>query len=462
MASTNPTTLPPPPQLTPAGENGEASPAPSEEELSQSPALRPSVASISLSLSSILSAPKVSPSVAALPSKVSIPSQISAISHLSLSSSSSAASRPSCNSRSAAISAFPLQNPLRHITRRPGEPTNPAGGRRCTVVWFRNDLRVHDNEALTTASNDSLSVLPVYLFDPRDYGKSSSGFDKTGPYRATFLLESVRDLRNNLKARGSDLVVRIGRPETVLGELVRAVGADALYAHQEVSHDEVRTEERVGKAMEEEGVEVKYFWGSTLYHIEDLPFDLQQMPSNYGGFREKVQGLGVRKTIEALDQLKGIPAKGDVEPGDIPTLMDLGLTSPTAVTQDIRPASNASLIGGESQALEKLKRFAAEFRTHPNKGNKDGNQDSIYGANFSCKISPWLATGCLSPRFMFDELKKTATRTISAASAPNKGGMNWLMFELLWRDFFRFITKKYSSRKKVEAVPATACTGALL
>lgn len=334
MASTNPAAVPPPPLLTLAGENGEASPAPSEEELSQSPALRAPVASISLSLSSILCAPKVSsPSVAALPSKVSIPSQISAISHLSLSSSSSAASRPASNSRSAAISAFPLQNPLRHITRRPGEPSNPAGGRRCTVVWFRNDLRVHDNEALTTASNDSLSVLPVYLFDPRDYGKSSSGFDKTGPYRATFLLESVRDLRSNLKARGSDLVVRIGRPETVLAELVRAVGADAVYAHQEVSHDEVQTEERVGKAMEEEGVEVKYFWGSTLYHIEDLPFDLQQMPSNYGGFREKVQGLGVRKTIEALDQLKGIPAKGDVEPGDIPTLVDLGLTPPSAMTQ---------------------------------------------------------------------------------------------------------------------------------
>ncbi|KAF5185722.1 Blue-light photoreceptor phr2, partial [Thalictrum thalictroides] len=75
--------------------------------------------------------------------------------------------------------------------------------------------------------------------------------------------------------------------------------------------------------------------------------------------------------------------------------------------------------------------------------NKDGGQISIYGANISYKISPWLAMGCLSPQFMFDELKKTATRTI-APSTPKSGGfgssgngLNWLMCELLLWDFFR-------------------------
>lgn len=184
---------------------------------------------------------------------------------------------------------------------------------------------MHDNEALAAASNDSLSVLPVYLFDPRDYGKSSSGFDKTGPYRATFILQSVSDLRRSLRARGSDLVVRIGRPESVLVELAKAVGADAVYMHREVSHEEVRTEERVEEVMGREGVEVKWFWGSTLHHVDDLGFELEQMPANYGGFRERVEGLNVRRSIEALGEIKGLPSRGDVDPGEIPTLMDLGL-----------------------------------------------------------------------------------------------------------------------------------------
>lgn len=75
-----------------------------------------------------------------------------------------------------------------------------------------------------------------------------------------------------------------------------------------------------------------------------------------------------------------------------------------------KSAPNASMVGGETEALERLKRFAAECEAQPHKGFKGGAQDSIYGANFSCKISPWLAMGCLSPRTMFNELKKTASR----------------------------------------------------
>ncbi|KAL2323660.1 hypothetical protein Fmac_028039 [Flemingia macrophylla] len=135
------------------------------------------------------------------------------------------------------------------------------------------------------------------------------------------------------------------------------------------------------------------------------------MPSNYGGFRDRVQKLEIRNAIEALDQLKGLPSRGDVQPGDIPSLMDLGLNPSATMPQDGKVAANASMVGGETEALKRLKRFAAECRAQPPKGSKDGTQ-SIYGANFSCKISPWLAMGCLSPRTMYNELKNTASRFI--------------------------------------------------
>ncbi|CAN1353229.1 Blue-light photoreceptor PHR2 [Linum perenne] len=402
---------------------------------------------------------------AASPSKVKIlappPQAAASISsyHLSISPSRI----PRGLSFKSTIAANPLQSTLSLIPRRPSEPSNGAALRRAAVVWFRNDLRVHDNESLNSANNESMSVLPVYCFDPREYGKSSSGFDKTGPNRAAFVIESVSDLRKNLRDRGSELVVRVGRPETVLVELAKAVGAEAIYAHREVSHDEVKAEEKIEGAMKDEGIEVKYFWGSTLYHLDDLPFKLEDMPANHGGFREKVQGLDIRKTIAALDQLKGVPSSGDVEVGEIPTLLDLGLSSP-AQMQDGKNPTVAAMVGGETEALQRLKKFAAESRAQP--ATKTGT-DSIYGANFSCKISPWLTMGCISPRSMFDELKKAGTRMISSSSKKDGGsssgdaGMNWLMFELLWRDFFRFITKKYSAPKKqLDAAPAVpACTG---
>ncbi|KAL6505033.1 1,3-beta-glucanosyltransferase [Orobanche gracilis] len=431
----------------------------------QNPRSPITTASISLSVSTLL--PSYSfPTIqfANSPYKVKIPSQTSSLSRYTLSSSLSPA-KPFFKST---VSVNPLQSTL---TLNPLRPSNPSGAgalRRATVVWFRNDLRVHDNECLNAANNDSLSVLPVYCFDPRDYGKSSSGFDRTGPYRATFLIESVSDLRKNLQSRGSDLVVRIGKPEDVLSEVVKSVGADAVYMHREVSHDDVKAEEKIEEVMNNEGVEVKYYWGSTLYHLEDLPFELTEMPTNYGGFKEKVKKLEVRKTTEALDKMKGLPKKGDIEPGEIPSLVDLGLNQNATMSQNGNKAIDASLVGGETEALQRLRNFADECKAKPNDGFKDGTNDSIYGANFSCKISPWLSMGCLSPRSMFDELKKSASSIISAVSNKNGDGgndindtgMNWLMYELLWRDFFRFITRKYSSVKQHGYAPVTACTGA--
>ncbi len=57
--------------------------------------------------------------------------------------------------------------------------------------------------------------MQVYCFDPREYSKSGSGVSSTGPYRAQFVIDAVTDLRESLRAAGSDLIVRCGKPEEV-------------------------------------------------------------------------------------------------------------------------------------------------------------------------------------------------------------------------------------------------------
>ena len=66
------------------------------------------------------------------------------------------------------------------------------------IVWFRNDLRLTDNETLHQALAMAKEVIPVYCFDPRHFEATELGFSKTGPFRAKFLFESVLDLRKNL------------------------------------------------------------------------------------------------------------------------------------------------------------------------------------------------------------------------------------------------------------------------
>jgi len=65
----------------------------------------------------------------------------------------------------------------------------------------------------------------------------------------------------------------------------------------------------------------------------------------------------------------------------------------------------------------------------------------MLGEAYSSKLSPWLALGNISPRFIYSEVKRyETTRGIANKSTY------WLVFELIWRDFFRFIYEKYGSR----------------
>lgn len=120
-----------------------------------------------------------------------------------------------------------------------------------------------------------------------------------------------------------------------------------LYDSEMILNDKIfvplQAEEKVAASLQEQGVETKYFWGSTLFHIDDLPFKLNEMPSNYGGFREKVQNVAVRDTLEAPQQLKGLPASGNLKPGNIPSLQELGL-NPAAALRKVGYISNSYIL----------------------------------------------------------------------------------------------------------------------
>jgi hypothetical protein len=59
--------------------------------------------------------------------------------------------------------------------------TSSRKGSGTAIVWFRNDLRISDNEALLKAWQSSQAVVPLYVVDPRLYGTTYTfGFPKTG------------------------------------------------------------------------------------------------------------------------------------------------------------------------------------------------------------------------------------------------------------------------------------------
>lgn len=93
------------------------------------------------------------------------------------------------------------------------------------IVWLRNDLRVHDNPVLDWAAKyggKTKEILPVYSIDPRFTTRKVEKYDtqKCGPLRARFLLETLENLRTNLEALGSHLLITLEKPEVFLPLLI--------------------------------------------------------------------------------------------------------------------------------------------------------------------------------------------------------------------------------------------------
>ncbi|XP_052769683.1 cryptochrome DASH-like [Mya arenaria] len=310
-----------------------------------------------------------------------------------------------------------------------------ASKMRVTLYMLRNDLRIHDNEALLWANRNGTHLVPVYCFDPRHYvGTYKFGLPKTGPHRLKFLLQSLADLRQMLKSHGSGLIIRRGKPEVVIPEIIQQLGPGTVQAvtfQEEATSEELDVEAGVRKACGQCGVKVQSLWGHTLFHRDDLPFSAKQLPDVYTMFRKRVEGgCQVRPCMEMPKRLNALPE--GLEEGAIPTMEELGVKD-----LPVDPRSAFPFNGGETTALSRLNNFLWE--TDAVATYKE-TRNGMIGAEYSTKFSPWLAIGCISPRQIYHEIKRYEKERTSNQSTY------WVIFELLWRDYFRFVALKYGNR----------------
>ncbi len=304
--------------------------------------------------------------------------------------------------------------------------------KRRAIVWFRQDLRLHDNEALITAYRMAEEVIPIYIFDERVFlGETRFGFPKTGRHRAQFILESVTDLRQNIQKLGGNLLVRIGRPEGILAEMAQQLKVSWVICNRERTHEEVLVQDGLEQKLWGVGVELLYTRGKMLYHTQDLPVPVQHTPDVFTQFRKETELItAVREPLPSPTAIPPLPP--NLEPGEMPTLMQLGHTE---TGKDPRAALDIK--GGETEALRRLRHY---FWEKEGVSQYKETRNGLLGPDYSSKFSPWLAQGCLSPKYIFHELKRYERERVSNESTY------WLFFELLWRDFFRLMGKKYGNR----------------
>ncbi|MEE9372182.1 MAG: DASH family cryptochrome [Saprospiraceae bacterium] len=301
------------------------------------------------------------------------------------------------------------------------------------ILWFRQDLRVHDNEALRDALLSGSEILPLYIFDERIFnGTTTFGFKKTGIFRAKFIIESVKNLRKNLEKIGLGLVVRIGKPEVVIYNFAKELKTSWIFCNRERTKEEKDVQDNLEKNLWSVGQEIRYSRGKMLYYTSDLPFPVTHTPDFFSTFKKEVEKFVDVRTLIPIPT-KNLRAFIDkVTIGEIPKLPDFGFSD-----AEIEQTKNLTILGGEDEALDRLKYYIWDAKHEKN--YKD-NRNGVLGDDFSSKLSSWLSQGCISPKKVFHEIKKY----------KNKKGIhefNYQLFlALMWRDFFRLMGKKHGNK----------------
>lgn len=291
------------------------------------------------------------------------------------------------------------------------------------IVWFKNDLRIADNPALQKAIAENESVVGVYCFDPKQYATTAFGFKKTAHFRAQFTIDSVQELRANLASLGITLLVYHDSAAQIIPTLIDSSIQTTIYFQNEWTSEE---KEEIDSVKKNCGPTVEFVatYHQFLYPPEVIPFAIAEIPAVFTQFRNACEKKAVVPKIGKLTALSESNTI-DIQTA-IPTLENLGFTT---FQEDRRTAF--PFRGGENQALARLQEYL--WNTKKISQYKQ-TRNGLIGKDYSSKFSPWLANGCLSPKTIYWEIKRYE-KEIEANESTY-----WLVFELLWRDYFKYIS----------------------
>ncbi|KAI9189095.1 hypothetical protein H9P43_000523 [Blastocladiella emersonii ATCC 22665] len=321
---------------------------------------------------------------------------------------------------------------------------------RSSLLWFRRDLRLHDHPALLHAAGAgpnataAANLFPVYCLEVPTK-------KRCGHRRWIFLLESLRDLDNSLRALGSRLFVVRGRAPEVLPLVVRAWSATEVLVQSSPEPFAKARDADVAAAVAPLGCEFRGFAGRNLFDVESVVDKSGHVPLTMTAFAKLAErvpvpapepaptwlpgvGGGIEQLRAALDPATFAALAGPEGDFSVPrvdaaaqTVPELGFTAPV-------PAEEQSPHrGGETEALRRLDAYMSD-PGRVARFEKPKTSPAAFPPNADTTVlSPYVTYGCLSPRTFLarieDVYREVGPKKHTQAPVSLKA-------QLYWREFF--------------------------
>ncbi|WP_206682756.1 cryptochrome/photolyase family protein [Chthonobacter albigriseus] len=288
------------------------------------------------------------------------------------------------------------------------------------IVWFRDDLRLADNPALSAAAATGRPVIALYILD------EGTGRRPLGAASRWWLHESLSALSADLRRQGVPLVLRKGAPEELLPRVVAECGAGAIVWNRRYGRAECQLDAGLKAGLSQAGLDVRSFNG----HLLIEPWDLRNKSGDYF----KVFTPFWRAASDTLGGLRS--------PLPVPVLRGgVHISSDDLDGWRLQPRHPDWATGlddtwtpGEAGARARLERFLE-------------NGLETYAAQRDVPASG--AVSMLSPHLRFGEISvvsvHSAVRGYAAAYGISDAPVDKFVAELGWREFSYYLAHHFEA-----------------
>lgn len=295
------------------------------------------------------------------------------------------------------------------------------------LVWFRSDLRIDDNPALYRACQKSEPVLAVFTATPKQWQSHDEG-----PTKIQFRFDLLLDLAQQLGKLGIPLhLITTDWFKQLPNQLAQFCAENKItdiWFNEEIPYNELQRDAAVTKKLKGKGINVHALQHDPIIPAEEL---VTQQGNYYRVFTPWFKNWVKKASNES--QIKPLPTPNAIAK-PIPKIQllqsyDIKIGRQQITNSSKQPFYNKELWPATSEAAQQRLFLFAENHLHI----YDQRRDIPSLPTGTSRLSPYLATGTLSPRGCLN----------SAIETCRIDGRDWRqdtwVRELAWREFYRYI-----------------------
>ena len=284
------------------------------------------------------------------------------------------------------------------------------------IVWFRQDLRLHDNPALTVAADAGAPLLPIYVHDT-----DSAGAWAPGAASRWWLHQSLASLSADLAGK---LCFFEGDAAEVVPAIAEEVGASAVYVNDGFEPWRIESDRKIAAALGDLGIDFERHRAVTLFDPDGVLKDDGTPYKVFTPFYKKacsVSADSLREPLPAPDRIKWLDYDGGVE------LDALELTPAIPWYESIADEWQP----GEAGAHDRLETFVENGIDGYREGRNRPDQQHV------SRLSPHLHHGEISPNQVWHAVKPLERKSKLAKDVET------FLSELGWREFSYYLLKHF-------------------